>query len=84
MSTHSRTAAHPRTDDSRPHDAGSAWYRQPIVWVGAAVLGLSLAGCVWLIVVAEHFDDPALPATGLQILKMPLTRAPAQETEPPP
>jgi len=39
---------------------------------------------VWLIVVAEHFDDPALPATGLQILKMPLTRVPAQETEPPP
>lgn len=84
MSTHSRTAAHPLTEASRPRDAGSAWYRQPIVWVGAAVLAASLAGCVWLIVVAERYADPALPATELQILKMPLTRVPAQETEPPP
>ena len=51
-----------------------AWHRQPIVWVGAAVLAASIAGCVWLIVVAERYVDPPLPETGIEILKMPLAR----------
>jgi hypothetical protein len=29
-----------------------AWYRQPVLWVGAAVFVASLLGCVAMIVVA--------------------------------
>ena len=83
MSTRSRTPARPRAADSRAPGGAGAWYRQPIVWVGAAVLGASIAGCAWLIVVAERYTDPPLPAAGLQILKMPLTRSPPA-VEPPP
>ncbi|WP_267221070.1 hypothetical protein [Dyella silvae] len=37
----------------------SAWYRQPILWLGLAIFGASLAGCVWLIVLgSRHADDP--------------------------
>lgn len=83
MSTRSRTTSRPRLSDARAREAAGAWYRQPIVWVGAAVFAASIAGCVWLIVVAERYNDPPLPATGLQILKMPLTRPPGA-TEPSP
>lgn len=75
MSTRSPTASRHRSDDAR--DASKAWYRQSIVWIGAVVFAASIAGCVWLLVVAERYDDPPLPDTGLQILKMPLARQPA-------
>ena len=69
-------------------DAGKAWYRQSIVWIGAVVFAASIAGCVWLIVVAERYDDPPLPIGGLQILKMPLAQPQPQSqpkvSEPPP
>jgi len=61
-------------------DVRAAWFRQPIVWLGGAVLAASLGGCVWLIVVAGHYADPPLPVDGLQILKMPLTRPSPQKT----
>lgn len=84
MSTRFHTAAHPRPNDAHARDASRAWCRQPIVWLGAVVLAASLAGCVWLIVVAERYTDPPLPVTELQILKMPLTRQPPREIEPQP
>ncbi len=74
MSTRSPTLLS-QTHEARARDRRGAWYRQPIVWLGAAVLAVSIAGCVWLIVVAERHADPPLPVDGLQILKMPLTRA---------
>lgn len=83
MSTRFHTVSRPRSSELGARDAGSAWYRQSIVWVGAVVLAASIAGCVWLIVIAERYVDPPLPATGLQILKMPLTRPPPPEIEPP-
>lgn len=44
--------------DSSLH-AGSAWYHQPVLWLGLAVFVASLAGCAWLIVVsARHADTP--------------------------
>ena len=40
-------------------DAASAWYRQPVLWLGVVVFLLSLAGCVWIIVVSvRHADTP--------------------------
>lgn len=83
MSTRSPTTSrHPRDENARARDPGHAWFRQPIVWVGAAVLAASIAGCVWLIVVAERYADPPLPTSGLQILKMPLSRTPPPDTAP--
>ncbi|WHZ11058.1 MAG: hypothetical protein OJF60_001497 [Burkholderiaceae bacterium] len=46
------------------------------------MLAASIAGCVWLIVVAERYADPPLPVEGLQILKVPLTRPPPQTSRP--
>jgi hypothetical protein len=34
------------------NDPRERWYRPPVVWLGAAVLFASLAGCIALIVVA--------------------------------
>jgi hypothetical protein len=40
-------------------DTGARWYRQPILWLGAAIFAASLAGCVWMIVLgARHADEP--------------------------
>lgn len=37
----------------------SAWYRQPVLWLGIAVFLASIAGCVWMIVLgARHADTP--------------------------
>ncbi|MDW2981582.1 MAG: hypothetical protein WBG81_03355 [Rhodanobacter sp.] len=37
----------------------SAWYRQPVLWLGAFIFVASLAGCVWIIVLgANHADTP--------------------------
>jgi hypothetical protein len=82
MSIRSRTIS-PPVDDRAARDAGAAWHRQPIVWLGAAVLAASIAGCVWLIVVAERYVDPPLPVEGLQILKVPLTRPAPQPASSP-
>ncbi|MEO6799928.1 MAG: hypothetical protein ABI178_08325 [Rhodanobacter sp.] len=40
--------------------AASAWYRQPVLWLGIAVFVGSLAGCVWLIVVSVRYADTPL------------------------
>jgi len=51
-----------------------AWYRQPVAWLGIAVLAASLAGCVWLIVLGlRHADEPV--ATDGVIFKVPVTRS---------
>lgn len=39
----------------------SAWYSQPVLWLGIAVFVASLAGCVWLIVVGSRHADTPLP-----------------------
>jgi hypothetical protein len=42
-----------------PTTAG-AWYRQPVIWLGAAILAASLAGCVWMIVLGARYADRPL------------------------
>lgn len=64
---------------SRPPPA-TRWYRQPIIWLGAALFALSLAGCVWLIVVAQRYADPPVP-TGDAVFRVPLTPT-ASEDDP--
>jgi hypothetical protein len=37
----------------------SAWYRQPVLWLGVFIFVASLAGCVWMIMLgASHADTP--------------------------
>jgi hypothetical protein len=64
----------PTRNDGKPRDNSRAWFRQGIVWLGAAVFAASIAGCIWLIVVAERHADPPLPNTGPQIMKVPVAR----------
>lgn len=42
-----------------PTVAAGAWYRQPLLWLGALIFVASLAGCVWMIALsARHADTP--------------------------
>ncbi len=59
-----RTAAHER------------WYKLPILWLGAAILLTSIAGCVLMVVLGSRYPDEPLPAAGEQLLKMPTFREP--------
>ena len=72
---------HARTKPPHTEHARSAWYRQPVVWLGALLFAASLGGCVLMIVLgARHADEP-LPAAGGEIMKMPLAR-PAPPPDP--
>lgn len=40
-------------------DTAGAWYRQPVLWLGAVIFAASLAGCIWTIVLgSRHADLP--------------------------
>lgn len=65
-----------------PAQAG-AWYRQPVLWVGAAILAASLAGCVWMIVLgAQHADLPLEDVHPHTLLDMPMHRAQDETPQP--
>lgn len=55
--------------------AGGRWYRQPILWLGAAIFFASLAGCISMVVLGSHYADEPLAVSGEQLLKMPTARA---------
>lgn len=55
----------------RASDEG--WYRQPIAWLGIAILVVTLAGCIHLIVFALANEDPPL----VMVDKEPSFRIPA-------
>ena len=38
-----------------------AWFRQPVLWLGASIFAATLAGCVVMIVLAWHYPDPPVP-----------------------
>jgi hypothetical protein len=62
-------------------DAG-AWFRQPVAWLGAAILVASIAGCIVTIVLAvRHADTPIETGSG-DVLKVPLRHSPV--LSPPP
>lgn len=62
------------TRDPRGRQRPGVWWRQGVVWWGIAVFVASMAGCVWLIVVAQRYADPPIPVAGTQVLSVPLTR----------
>jgi len=43
----------------RSNPAG-AWYRQPVVWLGAVIFAASLGGCIWMIVLGARHGDATL------------------------
>lgn len=51
------------------------WYRHPLLWLGSFILLASLAGCVWLIVMATRYPDPPLDTGSSQGFRMPLEGA---------
>lgn len=50
----------PRAELAATAPAG-AWYRQPLLWVGAVIFVGSLAGCVWMIALSAQFADAPVP-----------------------
>ena len=52
----------------------SAWYRQPVLWLGALLFAASLAGCVWMIVLGARHADAPIDTGAVEVFKMPLTR----------
>lgn len=53
----------------------AAWYRQPILWLGAVLFAAMLAASVAMIVLGSRHDDTALPTSGSTVLRMPAGRA---------
>lgn len=62
-------------------DAGRAWYRQPVLWLGALLLAGSLGGCVWMIVLGVRHADEAVP-TGERVFKVPTAQPPPAQVAP--
>jgi hypothetical protein len=61
--------------DVAPASTG-AWYRQPVLWLGAAIFVASLAGCIATIVVSSHHvDAPVQDAHPHTLLDMPVHAA---------
>ncbi len=55
--------------------AGGHWYRQPILWLGAAIFCASLAGCIGVIVLGAQYSEPPVSVGGEQVFKMPTARS---------
>ena len=51
-----------------------AWYRAPIVWLGAGVLCASIVGCVLLIALVARYPDPPIALERETVLKLPESR----------
>ncbi len=63
---------------------GAAWFRQPIAWLGAAILATTLAGCIVTLVLALRHADTPVATHSDTLLKVPLrhssvTSPPKQE-----
>jgi len=57
--------------------SGDAWWRQPVLWLGAAILLASLAGCIVMLMLAARHADAPLPQAGREILRVPVARPPS-------
>ena len=52
------------------------WYRVPVVWLGAAILFGSIAGCVLMIMLASRYPEEPTPYVAPSLLKVPEAREP--------
>lgn len=58
---------------------GGRWYRQPILWLGAAIFFASLAGCIGMVVLGSRYAEEPLAVSGERLLKMPTAHAAESE-----
>jgi hypothetical protein len=56
--------------------ASERWYRVPVMWLGAAILLGSIAGCVLMIVLASRYPEEPAAHVGSSLLKVPEAREP--------
>jgi hypothetical protein len=61
---------------------GGAWYRQPVLWLGALIFAASLAGCVWMVVLASRHADVPVETTAASVFNVPLARVPPRAPAP--
>jgi hypothetical protein len=52
------------------------WYSLPVVWLGAAILVASIAGCIGLIASASRYPDEPVRLSGDELLHVPVAREP--------
>ena len=64
----------------RPRAAG-AWFQQPVIWLGAAILVASITVCIITIVLSVRHADTPVETGSSNILKIPLRHSAA--TPPP-
>jgi hypothetical protein len=60
----------------------TAWYRQPVVWLGAMVFAASIAGCIWIITAGMRHADTPVATSQTSVLGVPSSpqRAPQPAT----
>ena len=78
MFMHNRIGS-PQRAERAPTGAGDAWWRQPVLWLGAAILLASLAGCIVMLMLAARHADAPMPKAGLEILRVPVARPSSAE-----
>ncbi len=50
------------------------WYAQPVLWLGVAIFVASLAGCLWLILASQGYEDGRIQ-TGQQVFGVPVEKS---------
>lgn len=61
------SARRPPPDMPKSNPSGR-WHRQPILWLGFAILLASLAGCITMIVLGARYADEPLPGQNERFL----------------
>ena len=69
--------------DSAQRQAHTAWYRQPVVWLGIVVFAASIAGCVWIITVGMGHADTPVETSRPNVFGVPATPHQAPKPAPP-
>ena len=52
------------------------WYSPPVVWLAAAILLASIAGCIDLIISASRYPDEPVQLSTDELLHVPVAREP--------
>ena len=50
----------------RDGNSSAAWFRQPVIWLGALILAATIAACIATIALAFLHPDEPLPAPKLE------------------
>ena len=55
---------------------GAKWFRQPVLWLGALILVMSLVACIAMIVLASRHADAPVETVGPKVMKVPTGHPP--------